>query len=267
MPPLKITVATVTYNAESLINCTIKSVEEQNYPYVEHVIIDGNSQDDTLVWVHHYQERNSINDIQHEIACISEPDKGLYDAMNKAIDMATGDYIIFLNAGDKFHSPQTLSLVAETAQKIIKEKGGVEKIPAVIYGDTDIVDENGKFIRHRRLTPPEDLSWHSFKNGMLVCHQAFFARMDIAHRMLYNRRYKLSADFDWCIRIMREAEKNHLPLVYLHTVVADYLSGGLSKRRHRASLWERFCIMVRHYGIIVAVRQHLWFVIRIFTKK
>lgn len=72
MPPLKITVATVTYNAGKLINRTIQSVEEQTYPHVEHLIVDGNSQDNTLENVHHYQERNSIATVRHEIACISE---------------------------------------------------------------------------------------------------------------------------------------------------------------------------------------------------
>jgi len=267
MPPLKITVATVTYNAGTLIDRTIRSVEEQDYPYVEHVIIDGNSQDETLELVHHYQERNSVNEIRHEIACLSEPDKGLYDAMNKALDMATGRYVIFINAGDTFHSPTTLSLVAKTA---ITEAGGernVKKLPAVLYGDTHLVNDNGEFLRRRRLTPPERLTWHSFKNGMLVCHQAFFARTDIARRMHYDRRYRLSADYDWCIRIMREGERLGLPLTNLHIVVADYLSGGLSKKHHRASLWERLTIMVRHYGLSVAIAQHLWFIVRVFTKK
>ena len=82
-PPLKITVATVTYNAAAQIGRTIASVEAQDYPHVEHLIIDGNSQDDTLATVHHYQERNSVAPVQHEINCLSEPDDGLYDAMNK----------------------------------------------------------------------------------------------------------------------------------------------------------------------------------------
>ena len=71
MPPLKITVATVTYNAEALIERTIRSVEEQTYPHVEHLIVDGNSQDETLTHIHHYQERNSLAAVRHEIACIS----------------------------------------------------------------------------------------------------------------------------------------------------------------------------------------------------
>ena len=179
MPPLKITVATVTYHAGKLIGRTIRSVEEQTYPHVEHVIVDGNSQDDTLEQIHHYQERNSVAGVPHEIACLSEPDHGLYDAMNKAIDMATGHYIVFLNAGDRLHGPDTLERVARAAQSA----GGR---PAVIYGDTNLVDDAGNFVRRRRLTPPERLNWRSFKQGMLVCHQAFYARTDLARKFRYN---------------------------------------------------------------------------------
>lgn len=263
MPPLKITVATVTYNAGPLIGRTISSVEEQSYPNVEHLIVDGNSQDETLELIHHYQERNSVSAVRHEIVCISEPDKGIYDAMNKALDMATGHYIIFLNAGDTFHSTDTLALAAQAAGA----EQNVRKAPAVLYGDTHLVNDQGQFVRRRRLTPPEQLTWQSFKSGMLVCHQAFFARTDIARLQRYNLRYRLSADYDWCIRIMRDAEAKHLALTNLHAVVANYLSEGMTTRHHRASLIERFLIMAHHYGLLTALAQHAWFVIRIFTKK
>ena len=145
--PLKITVATVTYNAAALIEATIASVERQNYPWVEHLIVDGNSRDDTLAHVHRYQERNSVAPVRHEIVCISEPDDGLYDAMNKALELATGSYIVFLNAGDRLHDADTLSRVARAAQ-------GTAELPAVVYGNTDLVDAEGRFVRHRRLAPP-----------------------------------------------------------------------------------------------------------------
>ena len=115
---IKITIATVTYNAAALIERTIRSVEEQTYVAVEHLIVDGNSRDNTLEIVHHYQERNSRARIRHEIVCRSEPDEGLYDAMNKAIDMATGHYILFLNAGDTLPETDTLTRVAEVARTI-----------------------------------------------------------------------------------------------------------------------------------------------------
>lgn len=260
MPPLKITVATVTYNAGALVSRTIKSVEEQTYPHVEHVIVDGNSQDETLEHIHHYQERNSVAAVRHEIQCISEPDEGLYDAMNKAIDMATGDYILFLNAGDTLHDADTLARVAECAEKAKRQ-------PAVLYGNTHIVDSNGNFERQRRLAPPEHLTWRSFKSGMLVCHQAFFAKTSFARQIHYDLRYRFSADFDWCVRIMRQAARENLPLVNTHLVVADYLHEGLSTIHHKASLRERFNIMTRHYGLASTLAHHAWFVIRQFTKK
>lgn len=260
MPPLKITVATVTYNAGKLIGRTIRSVEEQTYPHVEHVIVDGNSQDDTLEQIHHYQERNSVAGVPHEIACLSEPDHGLYDAMNKAIDMATGHYIVFLNAGDRLHGPDTLERVARAAQSA----GGR---PAVIYGDTNLVDDAGNFVRRRRLTPPERLNWRSFKQGMLVCHQAFYARTDLARKFRYNCHYRFSADFDWCVRILREAERKQLPTVNLHAVAADYLNEGMTTKNHKASLRERFRIMCHHYGLLPTLTLHAWFALRSFTKK
>ena len=98
--PIKFTVVTVTYNAASLIARTIESVEQQDHPAVEHLIIDGNSTDATLEMVHHYMERNSVAQVQHEVNCLSEPDEGIYDAMNKAFSLMTGRYIVFLNAGE-----------------------------------------------------------------------------------------------------------------------------------------------------------------------
>ena len=258
--PLKITVATVTYNAGPLIARTIASVEAQTYPYVEHLVIDGNSTDDTLTQIHHYQERNSIAPIQHEVRCLSEPDEGLYDAMNKALREATGDYIIYLNAGDTFHDASTLEHLAECA--------GGDVQAAVVYGDTDLYDRDGRFVRHRRLAPPERLTWRSFKQGMLVCHQAFCARLDIAREQPYNLRYRFSADFDWCIRIMRQATRMGLPLVNAQRVVANYLDAeGTTKKNHKASLRERFRIMARHYGFIPTALRHLWFVVRAVVKQ
>lgn len=258
-PPLKISVATVTYNASAAIARTIQSVESQTYPFVEHIIVDGNSQDDTLEQVHHYQERNSIARVRHEISCISEPDEGLYDAMNKAIDMATGDYIVYLNAGDKFHAPNTLQQIAEMVPKGVR--------PAVVFGDTDIVDDEGNFIRHRRLAPPKQLNWRSFRSGMLVCHQAFYARTDLARANKYNLRYRFAADFDWCIRIMHAAKRNKLPLLNSHLILADYIHEGLTTRNHQASLKERFRIMAHHYGLFSTLWQHGWFVLRSVLKK
>lgn len=260
---IKFTIATVCYNAGQLLSPTIHSVEEQDYAHVEHLIIDGNSQDETLALIHHYQERNSRASIQHDIVCRSEPDEGIYDAMNKAIELATGDYILFLNAGDTFHHN---TLLSEIAAMIDPEEEKVRR-PAVLYGDTHLVDNEGKFLRRRRLTPPEKLSWQSFRFGMLVCHQAFFARLDLAKKFPYNNEdYRFSADFDWCIRIMREAERLRLQLLNTNLVVANYLAEGTTTKNHKASLLERYDIMCKHYGKFTAAVMHGWFVIRAFFK-
>ncbi len=253
---VKFTVATVTYNAAAVIKRTLDSVGEQDYPYVEHLVIDGNSHDGTVAEFLHYQERNA-REARHEVNAVSEPDKGIYDAMNKALAMATGDFIIFLNAGDRFHSPDVLSRIAAC----------VDGDTGVVYGDTDIVGSDGGFIRHRRLSPPKRLTSRSFLNGMLVCHQAFFARLSVAKKVNYNLRYRFSADYDWCIRVMRKAERAKLKLVNSGIVVADYLDGGMTVKNHRKSLMERFEVMARRYGIIRATAMHVWFVVRAVVKK
>ena len=258
--PLKFSVITVTCNAAPLIGRTIRSVEEQDYPAVEHLIIDGNSADDTLALVHRYMERNSIARVKHEVNCLSEPDSGIYDAMNKGLQMCTGRYVLFLNAGDSLHTPDTLSRLAALVQTEAAQ-------PAVIYGDTDIVDADGTFLRHRRLAPPADLTSADFRQGMLVCHQAFLARTDLAKETPYDMRYRFSSDYDWAIRVMKTAEARGQRMLYSGAVIADYLSQGATTRNHRRSLFERLRIMARHYGWGIALGEHLWFVLRIFVKK
>ena len=248
-----ITIVTVTYNAESTLERTLKSVEMQTHSNVEHIIMDGASKDSTLAIAQAYKERNDDRDIR----IVSEPDKGLYDAMNKAIAIANGEYICFLNAGDKLHNPQTLEFIVHIAQH--------NPNAGVIYGDTDIVDDNGMKLRERRLSPPKRLNWRSFKNGMLVCHQAFYAKRSIVPA--YDLSYRFSADFDWCVRIMKKAATMSMPLVNSHLTLADYLSEGMTTANHKASLKERFAIMRKHYGLFTTLVQHAWFFVRAFIKK
>ena len=243
-PHPKFSIITVTYNAGKVLEDTIQSVVFQTYRNVEYIIVDGGSTDNTLDVVHKYQERIS--------KVISEPDKGLYDAMNKGIRMATGDYLCFLNAGDELHENETL-------QKIVYTLKGKE-LPDVIYGETAIVDEEGHFLHMRRLSTPEHLHWKSFKEGMLVCHQAFLTRRELALANPYDLRYRFSADFDWCIRIMKQSKNLH----NTHLTLIDYLNEGMTTQNHKASLKERFRIMTKHYGWISTILHHGWFVIRLF---
>lgn len=255
-----ITIATVTYNAGDVLERTLRSVEAQGYPRIEHLIVDACSKDATMSLVRQCVERNVQP--SHNIRFISEPDKGLYDAMNKAIGMAEGEYIVFLNAGDKLHSSDTIEQVVKALDW---EHRGLN--PAVVYGETDLVDQEGRFIRHRRLRAPEKLSSRSFLSGMLVCHQSFYVRTDLARLHRYDLTYRFSADYDWCIRILKYVERRRLRIVNSHLILTDYLSEGLTTKNHRKSLKERFCIMAHHYGKLSAVAAHLWFVIRAVLKR
>lgn len=256
-------IVTITYNADNVLGKTVDSVFSQTYPHVEHVIIDGASTDDTLQVAQDYMQRSYAASNGHEIRIVSEPDNGLYDAMNKGLRQVSGDYVLFLNAGDFFPDSEVLSNIA---RNVGLEGVSREKLPVVLYGNTDIVDNDGRFLRHRRLQPPANLSWRSFRHGMLVCHQAFYARLDIAKTVPYDCRYRFSADVDWCIRIMKEAEIRHLPLLNLHLVVANYTEEGQSTIHHRESLNERYQVMCHHYGMIPTIFMHLWFALRNIIK-
>lgn len=253
-------IITCTYNAESVLQRTLDSVLEQTYSHVEHIIVDGASTDATLDRVEAYKQKSDAEDWCHEVRVKSEPDRGLYDAMNKGIQRATGQYVLFLNAGDTFPTADTLELVAESV-------GEGEEPPAVLYGDTDVVDNDGHFLRHRRLSPPRRLTWRSFMKGMLVCHQAFYARTDLAKATPYDLHYRFSADVDWCIRIMRLARRRRLPMRNVGAVVVNFLDGGMTTTNHRASLKERFHVMAHHYGFVPTVIMHAWFVVRSLFKK
>ena len=149
----KFSIITITYNAASVIEPTLQSVLAQTYRNYEYLLIDGGSKDDTVA-----KAKASGITFAH---IISEPDKGLYDAMNKGIGLATGDYLCFLNAGDSFFAPDTLQTIATAANK---EK----TLPDVLYGETAEVDKARNFVRMRRLKAPKELNWRSFKDGMMV---------------------------------------------------------------------------------------------------
>ena len=242
----KFSIITITYNAASVIGPTLQSVLAQTYTNYEYLLIDGGSKDDTV-------EKAKASGIGFA-HIVSEPDNGLYDAMNKGIRLAKGDYLCFLNAGDAFYAPDTLQTIVDTI-------AGESELPHVIYGETAEVDDERNFVRMRRLKAPENLNWRSFKDGMMVCHQAFYARRDIAP--LYDLKYRLSSDVDWCIKVMKASTR----LVKVDAVVVNYLQNGLSLKRHRESLIERFKVMCSHYGVLPTICRHIWFVLRAVIKK
>lgn len=240
------TIITATFNAADTLARTIESVDSQLCRDYEHLIIDGASSDNTLAIA-----EATVNPLRK---IYSEPDKGLYDAMNKGISKAEGKYLIFLNAGDKFHSTQTLQLLAEAA--------GSENAPGIIYGQTIIVDDRGRNPRPRHLQAPRELTLGSFADGMLVCHQSFVALRKITG--FYNLRYRFSADYEWCIRCLQHSRRN----VFIdHEPLTDYLDGGLTTRNRWRSLRERFAIMCTYYGTFATILRHFRFAARAVKRK
>lgn len=238
-------IITVTYNARLTLPPTLRSVTEQTCDLYEMIVVDGASTDRTIDIIRGCKNEN--------LRWISEPDKGIYDAMNKGIAMAQGEYLIFLNAGDRFASPETLQMLADAAMD--------NDFPGIIYGQTDIVDADDRVLGPRHLRAPEQLALDSFKEGMTVCHQAFVALRKIAG--FYNLRYRFSADYDWCIRCLQHSRRNH----YVDETIIHYLSEGMTTANMKASLRERFNIMCRYFGTLPTVLRHLKFLKRYINRR
>lgn len=249
MNPL-LTIITVTRNAGETLGATVRSLEEQTCRLFEWVVIDSVSSDDTLEIARGARIDDKV--------IVSEPDRGLYDAMNKGLGLAKGDYVMFLNAGDSLHSPDTLQTLADALMD--------HDYPGIVYGQTDIVDGDRRRMGPRHLTAPATLTLESFSDGMVVCHQAFVVLRKLTGN--YDTRYRYSADYDWCIKCLQRSHRN----LYVDRVIIDYLCGGMSIRHHRASLWERFRIMAHYYGFVPTVLRHFGFAWRalkrqVFKKK
>ena len=220
----KISIITVVYNSEKYIRRTIESIVGQDYPGVEYIVIDGKSKDTTMQIVNEYRDRIAV--------IVSEPDKGLYDAMNKGLRLATGSYVLYINSGDALSSPTLLSDI-------------FNNVPAdsdVIYGDTQITDEDGNILHNRRHRPPEQLSWRDYKRGMLVCHQSFIAKRTLCDE--YDTNYRYAADFDWCLNILLKSRV----VTNYGKDISFFMDGGQTKRTIVPGLKERYRIMCKYYG-------------------
>ena len=227
-----LTVITVVYNSANNIERTLLSVINQSYPHIEYIVIDGASTDGTVDIIGQYAGRIA--------RFISEPDNGIYDAMNKGLALATGDYVLFMNAGDEIYCADTVAEVFATVPDA-----------DIYYGETEMFDADWQSIGLRRHAIPQRFNWKSFRYSMNVSHQAIYIRRSITSP--YDVRYHLSADIDWVIRAAKAAGKT----VNTNRIVAKYLTGGMSKRRHWPSLRERFQILSTHYGWLRNILNHI----------
>lgn len=173
-----ITIITVVYNDSQKIENTIKSVVEQSYQSIEYIIIDGGSSDGTVDIIKKYERKISY--------WISEPDKGIYDAMNKGIEASKGDYILFMNSGDKIYSLNTLELIFANI-----------KDAEIIYGDT-FLDYNGQI----HLEKSKNIN--RIKYGMPFCHQSVLVNSSLLKKRLFNLKYTLASDYDFFLFLYSE---------------------------------------------------------------
>ncbi|MCD6331957.1 MAG: glycosyltransferase [Bacteroidales bacterium] len=251
-----ISVITVTYNSAGLLEETLKSIRSQTYPYIEYIIIDGASTDNTPEVIHRYE------DVVTRWVC--EPDEGIYYAMNKGLELFSGDYVWFINSGDRIYRPDT---VEKMVHSFFPEPGPSAKEnrsdgwPFILYGDTMIINRKGHEIGLRRLRPPEVLTSKSFQKGMLVCHQSVLVSRKLVEP--YNLHYHHSADFDWVIRMLKKAENLttasiYPPIFNTRMILSGFLDGGHSKQHIPQSLKERFHSMRTHYGWTATIFRHLW---------
>ena len=219
-----LSVITIVYNNARDIERTMLSVIDQTYKPIEYIIIDGLSTDGTLEIIKKHSPGTT--------KLISEKDKGIYDAMNKGLAAATGDYVLFMNSGDEFYAMDTVQQVFATAPDA-----------DIYYGETEMISAKGESLGRRRHKVPAVFTWRSFKYGMSISHQAIYIRRSLTEP--YDSRYELSADIDWIIRAAKKAKK----IVNVNQYVAKYLVGvACQKARHRQSLAERFNIMKEYYG-------------------
>jgi glycosyltransferase involved in cell wall biosynthesis len=241
----KLSIITITYQAEAYIERTLTSVFEQNCAEeIDYIIVDGASKDRTLEIIKAHQVQ--INQF------ISEKDQGIYDAMNKGLNVAKGDYILFLNAGDTFASASTLkNLLIELNQN-----------PDVLYGEAVFVNTDGGHIGLRsEVTPhklPNHLTWQDFRFGMLICHQAFIAKRSIAP--LFDLQYKLSSDINWEIQVLKKSTT----ILKSAEPICNYLMGGASVQNLKRSWNERYEVLKKHFGFIANIFNHVIILFRGF---
>lgn len=236
-------VITINYNNLRGLKRTYESVQNQTARgQIQWIVVDGNSSDGSADFL---RENSQNIDL-----LVIEPDKGLYDAMNKGLHLAESPYVWFMNSGDVIYTND----VAEKLLLLAKTE------PDVIFGDTMFVHESGRDIGLiSKLKPqrfPEKLDKWSFRFGMNLCHQSFIAKKAICPD--YDLQYRQAADVDWIIRILGKNPSN----IRFDGVIAGFETGGSSAQHEKKAWKERFAVLSKHYGFLPNCINHCWIVLR-----
>lgn len=212
---MKVSIITVTYNSEATLQDTIDSIACQDYPDIEYIIVDGNSTDNTVSLI----ESNSAT-VSH---WISEPDKGLYDAMNKGIKMATGDIVGIINSDDFYHRSDSISQIVQAF-----EDSGKESVYTDIrFVNPDNLDKTVRYYNSKRF------KLKKLKNGLMPAHPTFFTYRENFEKFGYYRTdYKIAADFELLVRFLYKHKLGHH---YLPIDLMKMRTGGLSTKSWKSN--------------------------------
>jgi len=209
----KISIITICFNSEKTIFKTLESVKKQSFSNIEHIIIDGASNDKTLEICKEYP--NSIK-------IISEQDNGVYDAFNKGLKLATGDVIGFLNADDTFYNENSIQDIVDAFSNNETD---------IVYGNLDYVNKEGKVIRNWISRPYEK---GLVKKAWMPAHPTFYCKKEVYDRLGgYNDSFKIAGDFELCLRFL---EINNIPSFYLNKKIVKMLVGGISNSGLKSKL-------------------------------
>jgi glycosyltransferase involved in cell wall biosynthesis len=212
---MKISIITVTRNAGAYLEKCIQSVAAQTHPDCEYIIIDGASTDDTSAIVERHRRTVAV--------FVSEPDDGLYDAMNKGIERASGDYVFFLGADDYLYDADVMRDVARFL--------ALHPENELVYGNIAVRSARGDETIFRPPPPGEALKF-------MICgclpHQASFARRDIFGRLgMFDTRYRIAADYEWFLRVLGSPASR---VEYFDRVITSYFADGLSNDLGRSQI-------------------------------
>jgi glycosyltransferase involved in cell wall biosynthesis len=238
-------VITINFNNLKGLKRTFESVQCQTgRKHIEFVVVDGGSTDGSVAFLQ--ENKNHIDTL------LIEPDKGIYDAMNKGLNMATGDYVWFVNSGDSIRDEK----VTENLLPLLSEN------PDVIFGDTMFIDTEGHDLGLiSDLKPqgfPKKLDSRSFRFGMNICHQSFLVKRSLAPP--YDLKYRQAADIDWIVRILKFNPSNSRATF----VISNFETGGSSYQNASKAWKERYRVLAEHYGAFPNMFNHLWIFARRF---
>jgi glycosyltransferase len=218
---MKITIITVCFNSAATIRNTIESVLSQTYPDIEHIIVDGASKDNTMAIVNEYKDRIS--------KIISEPDKGIYDAMNKGLALASGDIIGILNSDDIYADTDVLAVTAENF---------INSGADCVFGDLVYVDaaDTDRVVRYWKSAPYKK---GAFRRGWHPPHPAFFVKREIYQKYgVFDTSLRIASDFEIMLRFL---VKYKIKSKYFPKIVVKMRTGGESNRNFRNIIianWE-----------------------------